>query len=111
MASRGLAYSAQGGHPMRHLLPSWLRPPPPSTRVLPHCRLEVETLEGRSLPSISSPLPTLAQPGPVTITGTNRPDQLLVRLQPGSPANVQFSDDGGATFQTAPLAAVTQVIV
>src|SRR5215468_7993073 len=100
---------------MRNLLSSWFgpraRPARPSTAV-PRRRPEVEILEDRAVPSIS-PMPTLASPGPVTITGTRGADQFVVRLQQSgtSPLNIQFSDNGGRTFQTAPLAAVTSVIV
>ncbi len=85
-------------------------------KELPRRRPEVEALEDRALPSIS--LPTAGHPGPVVITGTSGPDQFVIRLQASpasggttSPTNIQFSDDGGKTFQTAALADVTQVMV
>ena len=97
---------------MRKLLRSWLGPRTSQSqpvRALSRRRPEVETLEDRVVPSIT--LPTAGHPGPVTFTETNAPDQLMIRMQQGSTTNIQFSEDGGKTFQTAALADVTQVIV
>ncbi|MCI0458124.1 MAG: DUF4214 domain-containing protein [Gemmataceae bacterium] len=102
---------------MRTLFSSWLgrrtRKAQPARGQFRR-RPEVEALEERTVPSITNPLPTVADPGPVTLTGTNRPDQLVIRLQDSSQATtpgIQFSDNGGSSFVTAPLAAVTEVIV
>jgi hypothetical protein len=72
-------------------------------------RPTVVELEERTLLSITLPLPGI--PGPATVLGTSGPDRFIIRLQPGVPSNIQFSDDGGATFMTAALADVTSVSV
>src|SRR5947209_3559140 len=72
-------------------------------------RPALEPLEARAVPSIT--LPTPGTPGPVTMTGTAGDDGFLMRLKGGYPDFFQFSDDGGATFQTAALADVTAVSV
>lgn len=69
----------------------------------------LEQLEDRAVPAIT--LPTPGTPGPVAVTGTAGPDQFVIRLQAGTPTNIQFSDNNGATFQTAALADVTQITV
>src|SRR5688500_4833811 len=72
-------------------------------------RPRVEVLEDRTMFSIS--LPAAGTTGPAVLTGTPFADHLILRLQPGAPANVQLSDNGGASFATAPLSAVTGVTV
>src|SRR2546423_2822024 len=76
-------------------------------------RLSLETLEDRSLLSISVPPPGTS--GPVIITGTPGSDHFMIRLEPpaqGAPgAMVGFSDNGGASFAFVPLANVTSVTV
>jgi len=102
---------------MRNLLRSWFgartrqaRPANPSSRRRP----VFETLEDRVVPSISNPLPTVASPGAVTLTGTSGPDQFMVRLQQsgtsGGGLSVVFSD-GQTTTQPVPLSAVTSVVI
>ncbi len=98
---------------MRNLFRSWLSwRRSQSAKPLPRRRPEVETLEDRAVPSIT--LPT-GGPGAVTLTGTSQPDQLMIRLQAptagSTVTNIEFSDNGGATFQSTALANVTQVIV
>src|SRR5262245_33977118 len=73
------------------------------------CRPTVEGLELRELPTVT--LPTPGTPGTAKITGTTNPDQLIIRLQPGNPANIQFSDNNGASFGTAALRDVTDIAV
>ena len=34
-----------------------------------------------------------------TLIGTTAPDQFVMRLQAGNPSNIEFSDNGGTTFQ------------
>src|SRR5262245_48166915 len=72
-------------------------------------RLAIEGLERRDLLAITVPTP--GSPGTAKLTGTAGPDQLVLRLQPGSPANIQFSDDGGATFTTAALRDVNLITI
>ncbi len=70
----------------------------------------LEYLEVRDTPSIY--LPTPGHPGPVVLLGTDGPDQFVIRSCPLKIiASFQFSDDGGATFRTAPQNDVTQVVV
>jgi hypothetical protein len=72
----------------------------------------VETLEDRNLPSVT--LPTLANPGPVIMTGTDANDSFVVRALPSAgptSTELQFSDDGGDTWATVEKAAVTGVQV
>ncbi len=69
----------------------------------------VETLEDRTLLSISRP--PAGTSGPVTLTGTPLADQFVMRLQPSTPANLQLSDNGGAGFASVPLANVTGITV
>ncbi len=73
------------------------------------CRPTVEGLELRELPTVTLPTPGI--PGTAKITGTTNPDQLIIRLQPGSPANIQFSDNNGVSFSTAALRDVTDIAV
>src|SRR5262245_21224771 len=82
---------------------------PKRKAVKPRHRPALEGLEDRSLLTVTVPNP--GTPGTAKITGTNGPDQLLIRLQPGSPTNIQLSDDGGATFKTAALADVNNITV
>jgi hypothetical protein len=56
-------------------------------------------------------LPTPGVPGTAKITGTIGADQFLIRLQPGSPTNIQLSDNGGASFGTAALRDVIDISV
>src|SRR6516162_11276727 len=72
-------------------------------------RLLLEGLEDRNLPSISFSGP--GNTGAVTITGTQGQDQFLVRLKPAANTTIEFSDNGGATFTDASLAAITSVTV
>ena len=72
-------------------------------------RPSLEALEGRLVPTIV--LPTPGTPGPVVLTGTQSPQFFRVRLEAGSPTNLQVSDDGGNSYQTAALADVTEVDV
>src|SRR4051812_25114085 len=83
---------------LRHLAPTTRRPRP-----------MLERLDERCLPAVT--LPTPRTPGPAVLTGTAGDDRFLVRLQAGAAANVQFSADGGASFQTAALTNVTAVQV
>ena len=75
----------------------------------------LEALEDRTLLSISVPPP--GRSGPVTITGTPGNDQFMIRLLPSLPpgnggaAMVAFSDNGGTTFTSVPLANVTSVTI
>jgi hypothetical protein len=97
---------------MRTLLRRWFgrrTPVARPARELLRRRPEFDILEDRVVPSIT--LPTAGTPGPATLTGTGASGQFLVRLQANTPTNVQFSDDGGKTFQTAALSDVTQIIV
>jgi hypothetical protein len=71
--------------------------------------LLLEGLEDRNLPSISFSGP--GNTGAVTITGTQGQDQFLVRLKPAANTTIEFSDNGGATFTDASLAAITSVTV
>ena len=75
----------------------------------PTRRLALEGLEARALLTIVVPIP--GTPGPATITGTSGADQFVIRLEPGTPANIQFSDDGGTSFTTSALADITKVDV
>jgi hypothetical protein len=77
--------------------------------LLGRARLDLVCLEDRTVPSIT--LPTPGAPGPVTVAGTDGPDRFVVRMQAGSMTNVQFSDNGGGSFQTAALADVTSIAV
>jgi hypothetical protein len=70
-------------------------------------RPTLEGLEDRTLLTIV--LPPAGTSGPANVTGTNAGDVLIIRLQPGVPTNIQFSDNGGATFATAPIANITAV--
>lgn len=81
-----------------------------ATRGLGRTRcLELEGLEQRALPTITVPTP--GTPGVAKITGTTGPDQLLLRLQPGSPTNIQMSDNGGASFTTAALRDILEITI
>src|SRR5437868_5887279 len=77
--------------------------------IRPRFRPAMEALEHRELLTIV--VPPLGTMGQATITGTDASDRFIVRLQPGMPANIQFSDDGGASFTTAPLSDITNVVV
>ncbi len=82
----------------------------PSAKVRgPRWRPTVEGLEARNLLSVSLPVP--GTPGPVQVTGTSGNDQFVIRLDPANAGNLQVSDNGGASFQTAALADVTSVSV
>jgi hypothetical protein len=69
------------------------------------CRLALESLEDRTVPSVS------VVSGTVTVTGTEGPDRFLIRLKPGAPATLQISDDGGSSFTETGLSSVTQINV
>lgn len=86
----------------------WLKRLPVANRPA-HLPPRVEVLEDRTLLSIT--LPTPGMPGPLLLTGTAGADQLLLRLEAGNTGNLQVSDDGGVTFQTAALADVTRIDV
>src|SRR5258708_3472854 len=73
------------------------------------CRPLLEPMEERALPSVAPPAP--GTPGPLTLTGTNGPDQFVIRLQAGAATNIQVSDNGGSSFTTAALADVTGINV
>jgi hypothetical protein len=73
----------------------------------PCIRPTLESLEGRVVPTIT--LPAAGKTGAAVLAGTTGNDQFLIRLQPGSPANIQFSEDGGTTFKTAALSSITEV--
>jgi hypothetical protein len=75
----------------------------------PRWRPFIEALEDRNLLSIS--LPTPGTPGPVQVAGTSGNDQFVIRLDPGNASNIQFSDNGGSSFQTASLSDVTSITV
>jgi hypothetical protein len=70
-------------------------------------RPTLEALEDRTLLTIV--LPPAGTSGPANVTGTSGNDVFFIRLQPGTPSNIQFSDNGGATFATAPIANITAV--
>lgn len=72
-------------------------------------RLALECLEDRAVPSVT--VPSAGNPGPAVLTGGNGSDRFVIRLQPGTPAVIQFSDDGGVRFTSAALADVTAVTV
>lgn len=74
-------------------------------------RPALEVLEDRTALSVT--VPAFGSPGPVVMTGTDGPDQFVIRLSPLRIAgvNLQFSDDGGATFQMARAQDITQVFV
>jgi hypothetical protein len=75
----------------------------------------LEALEDRTLLSISLPPP--GQSGPAIVTGTAGNDQFVIRLLPpvgpttSAGALVAFSDNGGNSFATAPLANITSVTI
>jgi hypothetical protein len=69
-------------------------------------RPALECLEGRVVPSV-----TINAAGLVSVVGTPGNDNFVIRLQQGSPTNIQFSDDGGGSFTTFALSDVTGVNV
>jgi hypothetical protein len=68
-------------------------------------RPSLECLEARLTPAI------ILSAGVLSLTGGPGDDAFVLELQPGSPANLQASDDGGATFQTFALSQVNRITV
>jgi hypothetical protein len=68
-------------------------------------RLLIECLEQRAVPSVT------ISGGIATVTGTDGPDQFIIRLKAGDPATVQMSDDNGAHFTDAPRASLSEIDV
>src|SRR5687767_5179749 len=87
----------------------YFRKPTPRPSSRNRCRPGVEGLEQREVPTVTVPTPGV--PGTAKITGTSGADQMVIRLQPGSPTNVQLSDNGGGTFATAALRDVNDITV
>src|SRR5262249_54526266 len=85
------------------------RPTPSSHGLDRRHRPTLEGLEQRTLLTVTVHTP--GSPGTAKLTGTTGPDQLVVRLQPGSPTNIQFSDNGGASFTTAALRDVNLIAI
>ena len=58
------------------------------------------------VPSLPGTVTTLTPgtPGPVIVTGTAHHDEFIIRMDSANAANIQFSDDRGASFATAALA-------
>lgn len=83
------------------------------TRVHPAARAayrpRVECLETRALPSIT--LPTNGTFGPATVMGTSSADQFVLQLQAGNNGMLQISDNGGTTFSSVSLYALSAVNV
>jgi hypothetical protein len=69
----------------------------------------LETLEDRTVPTIS--LPTPGTPGLAILTGTVGPDLFVVRLRAGDASTIEFSDNGGAQIRSAALADITGIVV
>ena len=71
-------------------------------------RPTIDALEQRSVPSITFSGP--GNTGVCTLTGTDGPDDFVIQMKPSDPImTVEFSDDNGASFVDAALAAVAAV--
>ncbi|HEV3025829.1 MAG TPA: hypothetical protein VGX76_25320, partial [Pirellulales bacterium] len=69
-------------------------------------RLAVESLEDRTLPTI-----TIDAAGLVSVIGTPHADAFVIRVAPTMATQLQFSDDGGTTFTSFASSVVTGVDV
>jgi len=90
----------------------WLAGKVKRTAVRGGVNPSVESLEDRTVPSVS--LPTAGTPGPVTLTGTSGNDQFIIRVQSGTTGTgtrVEFSDNGGSSFSSAALSDVKSITV
>src|SRR5262245_60668051 len=83
--------------------------PAPAPRKPAACRLALEPLEDRTVPTVTLPAP--GQFGPVVLTGTQGDDHLVVATAPVlAPGNwLAFSDDGGRTLRIVIARYVTGV--
>lgn len=82
-----------------------------STPIPPNRSFRPSVTELEERLALTIVVPPVGMPGPVTITGTTTSETFIIRFQPGVPSNIQFSDDGGATFTTSALADVTNITV
>ncbi|HEV3081920.1 MAG TPA: hypothetical protein VGY66_19225, partial [Gemmataceae bacterium] len=98
---------------MRLSLRSFLRYRPgttnPRRRVAPRSRPLLESLECRTVPSIMFSGPNNS--GVATITGTAKPDQFAIQLNPTDATMIELSDNGGASFTDAALSGITSIVV
>lgn len=89
---------------------SWMRSGPAVLRRKAKsqrsARLAVESLEDRTMPSI-----TIDAAGLVSVIGTPHHDAFVIRVDPTMATQLQFSDDGGANFTSFASSSVTGVDV
>jgi len=73
-------------------------------------RPQIEPLEDRAVPAITTPM--AGSPGPVTLTGTAGADQFVIRLKANATSpTLQVSDNNGGTFTDVAVSDATQITV